>query len=277
MMRNLFPPTRRGKTADRDAFLTPALAVSAVIAIFAVVTQCLAATGAISLSATQQLTLWLVAAGLIVLLWIAYMLVEGQARVAKELVAATANAEREAATARATARARIARAERIAEERVAAARRGRDDTPTSAEPGTAEAESRDPWVPPEVLRRLEGSEESVTTADVFPDGCYLDSIGEAQDYGEEADTDGAVVGITWMYPCTVVDLNPALKDRPHDTVVDILADQKPSLPPGLRHPLVEFDDLTITRYVTDGNPIRMGYTLRAAGIRLAAGQAEEAS
>jgi hypothetical protein len=47
-----------------------ALIISIFIVIFAVTTQLLAATGAISLSTTLQLTMWLIAAGLIVLLWI---------------------------------------------------------------------------------------------------------------------------------------------------------------------------------------------------------------
>jgi hypothetical protein len=47
-----------------------ALIISIFIVIFAVTTQLLAATSAISLSTTLQLTMWLIAAGLIVLLWI---------------------------------------------------------------------------------------------------------------------------------------------------------------------------------------------------------------
>jgi uncharacterized membrane protein YqiK len=47
--------------------------LSFVVVIFAIGTQLLAAAGAISLSTTQQLTMWLVALGLIVLLSIAYM------------------------------------------------------------------------------------------------------------------------------------------------------------------------------------------------------------
>jgi hypothetical protein len=270
MIRTMVSPSRREKTADRDGFFTPVVVVSIAIAIFAVVTQCLAATGAISLSPTQQLTLWLVAAGLIVLLWIAYMAVQGQTRVTEKLMAATAAA----AVERDAARARAAKAELAAKKLAAAADSG--DVAPDLE-SRAKAESRDPWVPPEKLRRLDGSAESVNTADVFPDGCYLDSIGEARGYGEETDTGGAVVGIARarIYPCTVVDR--ALRDGPHDTVVNILADQKPSLPPGVRHPLVEFDDLTITRYVTDGSAVRMGYELRANGIRPAAGQSEAAS
>jgi hypothetical protein len=272
-------PIRPENTAKGDAFLTAAVAVSIAIAIFAVVTQCLAATGAISLSTTQQLTMWLVAAGLLVLLWIAYMAVTAQARMAEAVVAATAAAEREAAAARDDARVQVAEANRAAEERVAAAQRERDHTVAIAESRAAEAESRDAWVPPDKLRLLDGSARSVTNADVFPDGCYLDSISEVQDYGEETGTGGEVVVFNrprgQMYRCVVVDLNRARKDQPHDAVVNILADQEPSLPPG--HPSVEFDGLTITPYVTDRSPVRIGYALRATGIRLAAGQAQQAS
>jgi hypothetical protein len=258
------------KTPDGDRFLRPALAVSIAIAIFAVLTQFLAAIGAISLSTTQQLAVWLVAAGLIVLLWMAYM-------AAGALVTATTAAAKEAADARQAAREQVAQAERAANERVAAARRGRDDPVATAESRAAEA--RDEWVPPETFRRLVGPEQSVATADVFPDGCYLDSISDGLDYDEKTDTD--VVEITRprrrMYQCKVVDLKRALKDQAANTVVTILTDQKPSLPPGVPHPLVEFDGLTIIPYVTDGSQLRMGYTLRADDVRRAAGQAQEAS
>ncbi len=65
-------PVHHGKTAERYGFLAPALYVTIAIAIFTVVTQLLAWTGAISLS-TTLLTMWLVALGLIGLLSIAYM------------------------------------------------------------------------------------------------------------------------------------------------------------------------------------------------------------
>lgn len=277
MIRTSSSPFRRESTAERDGFLTPALAVSIAIAIFAVVTQFLAATGAISLSTTQQLTMWLVAAGLIVLLWIAYMAVQAQARLGKALEA-TAAAGRDAEAARKAADERVAKAEQTAAERMAAA--GRGDTGVSAKSRTAEAESRDAWVPPDKLRRLEGSRRSVTTADVFPDGCYLYWIREAQDYDEETDT-GGLVDISRprrrIYRCAVLDLNPLLKDRPHDAIVDVLTDREPSPPPGVRHPLVEFDGLTITPYVTDRGPIWIGYALRATNIRFTAGEAQAAS
>lgn len=266
----------RKRTAERDGFMTPALGVSIAIALFAVVTQCLAATGAISLSTTQQLMMWLVAAGLVVLLWVAYM---GQARLAQALRAATAAAERETATARAATQA-LAQAQQASEKRMAPAGAGRDDTVGSAESRPAEAESWAAWVPPDKLRRLDGPRQPVKMADVFPDGCYLDSISEARDYQEETDTGGEVVDInrprSRMYRCVVVDVNRTLKDRPHDTVVDILTDQEPSIPPGVPHPFVEFDGLTITPYVTEHSPIRMWYALSATGVRLVAGQRQDA-
>jgi hypothetical protein len=272
-------PSSRPRITKRDGFLTPALGVSIVIAIFAVVTQFLAATGAISLSTTQQLAMWLAAAGLIVLLWIAYMAVEAQARLAKAveaqgrlaeaLVAATAAAEREALAMREATQATVAQAKQAAEEREAATRQGRDDTVASAEPRAAGAGSRDAWVPPVSLRRLTGSEQPVNTADVFPYGCILHSI---TDHYEEADTRGDVVDNSprrRVYRCVVVDLHPALEDQPHDAVVNILTDQKPSLPAEVPHPFVVFDGLTITPCVTDRSSIRMGYTLRATGIKQA--------
>jgi membrane protein implicated in regulation of membrane protease activity len=74
MTHSSFWPGSHGKTAGRDDFLAPALYVSIAIAIFAVVTQLLYAAGAVSLSTTQLLGIWLAAATLIVLLWAAYMI-----------------------------------------------------------------------------------------------------------------------------------------------------------------------------------------------------------
>ena len=295
---------RRGKTAERDGFLEPALVVSIAIAIFAVVTQCLAATGAISLSATQQLTMWLVAAGLIVLLWIAYMAVKAQAeavkaqaRMAEAVETARAGAEREAAAAREAAKEQVAQAEREAAaareaakeqvaqaereaaaareaakeqvaqaEREAAAARGaraqreRDNTVASAESRATKAESGDAWVPPDKLRRLDGSKQSVNTADVFPNGCYLvpGSISETQDYDETTGTRLRV------YQCQVVDRNPALEGRSRETMVQILANQAPVPPTGLQFEPVKFEDLQVTPYVTDKG--QMGFLLRSKGI-----------
>ena len=290
------PPTRP-EIADRDGFLIVALGVSILIAIFAVVMQVLAATDAISLSTTQQLMMWLVPVGLIALLWIAYMAIKAQvqqveavratardeveavratAREQVEAVRATAREQVEAVRAtaqeqveavRAAAQEQVAQVKQATDERAAAAVRGRDDSAAGAKPGAATAQSQDAWVPPGKLRRVEGSKQYVSTADVFPNGCLLEKISEAQIYDEETKTNRRA------YRCVVVDLNRALQDQPHDAVVTILANQELSLPPKARHRLVKFDGLTIMSRVTDRSPIRMEHELRATGIRLVAGEA----
>ena len=279
------PPTRP-EIADRDGFLIVALGVSILIAIFAVVMQVVAATDAISLSTTQQLMMWLVPVGLIALLWIAYMAIKAQvqqveavratARDEVEAVRATAREQVEAVRAtaqeqveavRAAAQEQVAQVKQATDERAAAAVRGRDDSAAGAEPGAATAQSQDAWVPPGKLRRVEGSKQYVSTADVFPNGCLLEKISEAQIYDEETKTNRRA------YRCVVVDLNRALQDQPHDAVVTILANQELSLPPKARHRLVKFDGLTIMSRVTDRSPIRMEHELRATGIRLVAGEA----
>ena len=268
------PPTRP-EIADRDGFLIVALGVSILIAIFAVVMQVVAATDAISLSTTQQLMMWLVPVGLIALLWIAYMAIKAQVQQV-EAVRATARDEVEAVRAtareqveavRAAAQEQVAQVKQATDERAAAAVRGRDDSAAGAEPGAATAQSQDAWVPPGKLRRVEGSKQYVSTADVFPNGCLLEKISEAQIYDEETKTNRRA------YRCVVVDLNRALQDQPHDAVVTILANQELSLPPKARHRLVKFDGLTIMSRVTDRSPIRMEHELRATGIRLVAGEA----
>jgi hypothetical protein len=102
----------------------------------------------------------------------------------------------------------------------------------------------------------------VSTQAVFPDGCYLvpDSITSVPDgaTGQQ------------VYECRVVDRNPALKDRAHETVVEILANQEPSQASMPRFGWVEFEDLTITPYVTDRNPMLIRYSLRATGLHPAA-------
>ena len=237
--------------------------------------QVLAATDAISLSTTQQLMMWLVPVGLIALLWIAYMAIKAQVQQV-EAVRATARDEVEAVRAtareqveavRAAAQEQVAQVKQATDERAAAAVRGRDDSAAGAEPGAATAQSQDAWVPPGKLRRVEGSKQYVSTADVFPNGCLLEKISEAQIYDEETKTNRRA------YRCVVVDLNRALQDQPHDAVVTILANQELSLPPKARHRLVKFDGLTIMSRVTDRSPIRMEHELRATGIRLVAGEA----
>ena len=398
---------RSGKTAERDGFLAPALYISIFIAMFAVVTQCLEAAGAIGLSTTQQLTMWLVAAGLIVLLWIAYMVcrayltskssqeaqaglqaraekaeaeqahataveaserpaealapkavAEQEVKAARELIAQArqdteqekaraekAEAEAEQAhTTAAEASERLAEAlaaKAVAEQEVKAAReliaQARQDTEqqkarakkaeieteqahtTAAEaserlaealaakavveqqkvrarndeagwarndceyvepretdrsgqvargqPGDGGAgedvgQDEDAWLPSDEFKHLDGSERAVSTAKLFPDGCYLEpnSIRPTVDNltGQQ------------VYECRILDLNQALKDRPHETVVNILANQAPTPVSMPRYGMVDFEHLTITPYVTDRSPMRIRYSLRASGIRPAA-------
>ena len=335
---------RPGKTAPRDGFLAPALAASIAIAIFAVVTQLLASTGATSLSTTQQLTMWFAAGGLIVLLWIAYMachayvtaraetagaeqarqrlnealaaqaLAEQKAKDAQEQLAQARQdaeqqkdraekaeaeakqarqdaeqqkdraekAEAEAKQARQDAeQARAAAAKAEEEQRVALAKlavaehvaKVRPPTELREKPpggpgGFAHRESpaespgvnEDAWVPPEEFRFLDGSEHLVDMTKMFPNGCYLepDSIRPAQDKltGQQ------------VYQCRILDLNPALKDRPHETVVKIPVGQMPDPPSMPQFAWAEFNDLTITGYVIDRNPMRIRYSLRATSIHL---------
>jgi hypothetical protein len=282
--------TSHGKTAERGVFLAPALYVSIAIAIFVVVTQLLATTGAVSLSTTQLLAMWLAAAALIVLLWIAYMICrayvtgaaplagpqgrsEQEAQAAREQIARArwdaeqqkARAEEQKARAEdAAADVEQARAEvRKAEKRVEEALKDPEEPPKDGSPrnnGSA-GEDEEAWVPPGELRHLDGTGRPVSTAEVFPDGCYLqpDSI--------RLDVEDTLTG-RQVYQCRVVDLNSA-NDRTHQTVVNILADRPPVPPTGQPFERVEFDNLTMIAYVTDRSPMRIRYSLRATGIHAA--------
>jgi hypothetical protein len=266
-------PVSRGKSAERDGFLAPALYASIGLAIFVVVTQLMASTGAISLSATQLLAIWLVAAALIVLLWIAYMICRAYVA-GGGLAAPQASPEQEVEAAQeqiAQARwdAEQARDEaRKAEKRVEEALKDPEEGPQDGSPRNAGStgEGEDAWVPPGELRYLVGAERLVSAAEVFPDGCYLqpDSI--------RLDVKDKLTG-QQMYWCRVVDLNSA-KDRTHEAVVKILADRPPVPPTGQPFERVEFDNLTIVPYVTDRSPMRIRYVLRATGIHAAGAPAE---
>jgi hypothetical protein len=276
-----------GTTAGRNGFLAPALNITTlvsifVVVIFAVVTQLLVASGAVSLSTTLQLTMWLVALGFVVVLAIAYMFFRVFERVYEtakdrawnEVTRLTPprapNANGQPDKTRET-QAPGAQRRNDAQERAQLRRdAGSPGNPADGPPpfilgwspdgGALKAE--DAWVPPDDLRHLGGSAYSVSTEEVFPDGCYLvpDSIKLVSDKptGKQ------------VYECRVVDRNPALKDRAHDTVVKILANEKPSEAAMPRFGRVEFEDLTITPYVTDQNPMWIRYSLRATGLHPAA-------
>jgi hypothetical protein len=276
-----------GRAAGRNGFLVSALNVTTlvlifVVVVFAVVTQLLAASGAISLSTTLQRTMWLVALGFIVLLAIAYMFFRVFERVFEPATSSQGGRTGDAAIRLVAAQAPDANGQRDkpfeppvrpAQERNDAEEgaqhgqdarwpRNRTDRPRQFirgwSPDGGALNGEDAWVPPDEFRHLDGAEYSVRTKEVFPDGCYLvpDSITLVS---------GHLAG-QQVYECRVVDRNPALQDRPHQTVVKIRADREPTPPTGTPYEMVEFEHLTITPYVTDQNPMRIRYSLRATGL-----------
>jgi hypothetical protein len=244
-MTNIWQPDRK---VD---LLAPAVVVSAIIAIFAVVTQLLNATNAASLSTTQMLTAWLVSVGLIVLLWIAYMIssayMNARTEEAEQALTAVAEANRQRDEALAAD---------TAEHKTEAAQeheQGGDGLRQGASP----EEDGHAWVPPDELRQLDGTAREVTMDQVFPHGCRLDSITPNTDVFTQKP----------VYQCTVDDENHVHNGQA--TVVDILTGQKPEMEDWPRHAFVEFEKLTITPYEIDRDPIRIGYTLHADKIHLA--------
>jgi hypothetical protein len=115
-----------------------------------------------------------------------------------------------------------------------------------------------------------GARFPVAMADAFPAGCALvpESIAEAQDYDEATRTRSpAFDKVTGkkVWQCRVSDLDPELAGRSRETGVKILADREPVPPTGQAFELVEFENLTVTPYVTDKG--RMAYSLRATGLK----------
>jgi len=250
-------PDSHRKRPWRDGFFAPALYASIALAIFVVVTQLLTTTGAISLSTTQLLATWLVAAALIVLLWIAYMIC--RAYVTEETPAELqGNVEPPREPIAEDLVVRSAPPTRVEETMNDPEEGAMDGSPPHN--GNA-AEDEDAWVPPRELRHLVGTPRPVSMAEVFPDGCYLqpDSI--------RLDVTDKLTG-QQMHQCRVLDRNPA-KDQTPETVVNIPADRPPVLPTGQRFGWVEFDNLTIIPYITDRTPMRIRYSLRATGIHAA--------
>jgi len=274
-----------GTTAGRNGFRAPALNITTlvsifVVVIFAIVTQLLVASGAISLSTTLQLTMWLVALGFVVVLAVAFMFFRVFERVyeaAKDRALNEVTMVASPIASNANGRTRETQApgaqrRNDAQERAQLRRdAGSPGNPADGPPpfilgwspdGSA-LKAEDAWVPPDELRHLGGSAYSVSTEEVFPEGCYLvpDSI-------KQLDSDKPAG--KKVYECRVVDRNPALKDRAHDTVVKIMANEKPSEASMPRFGRVEFENLTITPYVTDQNPMWIRYSLRASGLHPAA-------
>jgi hypothetical protein len=117
-----------------------------------------------------------------------------------------------------------------------------------------------------------GARLPVVMADAFPAGCALvpESIAEAQDYDPQTKTRSpAFDKVTGkrVWQCRVSDLDPELAGRSRETGVKILADREPAAPTGQPFEMVEFENLTVTPYVTDKG--RMAYSLRATGLKSA--------
>jgi hypothetical protein len=117
-----------------------------------------------------------------------------------------------------------------------------------------------------------GARFPVAMADAFPAGCALvpESIAEAQDYDPQTKTRSPSVDkVTGrrVWQCRVSDLDPELAGRSREVGVKILADREPAAPTGQPFEMVEFENLTVTPYVTDKG--RMAYSLRASGLRAA--------
>jgi hypothetical protein len=115
-----------------------------------------------------------------------------------------------------------------------------------------------------------GARFPVAMADAFPAGCALvpESITEAQDYDEatrsRSPSFDKVTGKK-VWQCRVSDLDPELAGRSREVGVKILADREPAAPTGQPFEMVEFENLTVTPYVTDKG--RMAYSLRATGLK----------
>ncbi len=125
-----------------------------------------------------------------------------------------------------------------------------------------------------------GARFPVPMSDAFPAGCALvpDSITEAQDYNEQTrERTPAFDKVTGkkVWQVRVSDLDPELAGRSREVGVKILADREPAAPTGQPFEMVEFENLTVTPYVTDKG--RMAYSLRATGIKPARQQPQHAA
>jgi hypothetical protein len=235
--------------------------VSISVALFAAITQVLEAIGAISLSTTQQVTIWLVAGGLIVLLSIADMACRAYvtAKTCRSGESSPAPPDLPSTTA-------LEPTGQGSPKPLQVVPTAGPDRPTPVPLKDGNAGDDAP-----VLQN--GPRLPVNLADVFPQGCYLvpASISETYDFDEKNKTcRPAVDEITGqrVFQCGVVDMDPELKGRSRETVVKIVADQMPVPPTQAQYGAVEFEGLTAIPYATDRG--RVAYSsLRATGIKQA--------
>jgi hypothetical protein len=258
---SMFSGTKDKEDAISASPLNVTKIVSISVALFAAITQALEAIGAISLSTTQQVTIWLVAAGLIVLLSITDMTCRAYV---------TAKTYRSGEPSSATQDVSSATVPKPAGQ-------GPPDhlqliTTDGLDTGTP-GPSKEGNTGDDASAPQNGPRLPVKMADVFPQGCYLvpGSISETYDYDEKTKTcRPAVDKITGqrVYQCRVVDMDPERKGRSRETVVKIVADQMPVPPTQAQYEPVEFEGLTAIPYATDRR--RVAYTsLRATGIKQA--------
>lgn len=255
---------RSAEKSEADVIAASPLNITKIVSIFvvavALIAQLLAATRAVTLSTTQQVTIWLVVAGLIVLLSIADMTCRAHVT-AKQYEYDTAVKEWRILSAE-QARPRPEKTEPPASPKPGNAedRNGAGQSPNGAEPSKhhAGASPNSSW-------------RTVSMADVFPYGCELDpaSISEAKDYDQAIETRPVVDKRTGqrVYQCLVKDLRPGQNgSSPEGTMVKIVSWDMPLSPNGTRFGPVEFEGLTAVLHPI--GPGEVGYSsLRATGFR----------
>ena len=114
----------------------------------------------------------------------------------------------------------------------------------------------------------------VSMSDVFPHGVYAMSVEQAQDYDEKSGRrspakDKVTGELVWTV--TVIDRDPEAREK--QVKVKVNGPHQPVLPgeimPGSGLHAVDFTDVTITPYVSEGRGggrARLAYSLRASGV-----------
>jgi hypothetical protein len=271
-MKNIWQSIFHRGTAEGDVISGSALNVtkfvSILLLIFAVIAQVLAWIRVIKLSTTQQVTIWLVVAGLIVVLAIADMACRAYASANKYDVSAAWPRDDHTSQP----------GEGLADEPAPGSAAVQPDEPPSqgskpvATPPSPPAEPRPlRSVPSEDVNPGDGERLDVSMADVFPHGAYLvqGSISDAQDCDESVETRPVVDKGTGkqVFQVQVVDVE---EGQPRPMMVKVVADRMPDLPPpanGSPFTPIEFEGLTVAE-PPKINRGRAEYTaLRATGIR----------
>jgi hypothetical protein len=227
------------------------------LVIFAATAQVLAWIGAITLSTTQQVTIWLVVAGLLVLFSIADMACRAY-KTGKRYEASAAWPPDELTS-------------------QSAARPPDEPSQTSQPVAAAPIPPDDPRplrsVPSEEGNPGDGARLAVSMGDVFPHGCYVmqGSIRYVEDGDESVETSVVVDRLTGkrVFSCPVMDMDPEAEGQWRETEVKVVADRMPDLPPpanGLPFAAIEFEGLTAAPPTISRG--RATYpSLRATGIR----------